>query len=290
MGNRKWVHSSRNRLYAVWNSMCKRCNNPNHKSYQYYGGKGITVCEEWLSYDNFYEWAYENGYNPLALKGECTIDRINTNKGYAPENCRWVDMKTQNNNSTNNVLVDNEVTLSEYLRDHNISYNSACVRELRNSGRLHKRRSKMMVEGKSLLDISLHTDTPYGTLVDRYKRGARTLKDLLKPVDIRHRPNVKPSNTVYIEGMTYQQISDKYHIPVPTLRNRYRYGYHTVEELVSIPYRESKGRPIKIKIAGKSLRQLSEESGIPLNIISQRYQCGDRTVERLTRPVRKRRS
>ena len=95
-------HSTK--LYRVWCGMKERCSNPHNKSYKNYGGKNITVCEEWeKSYEAFREWAYANGY-----KQGLTIDRINTEKGYCPDNCRWVDTATQNRN---------------YSRNHNITYN-----------------------------------------------------------------------------------------------------------------------------------------------------------------------
>lgn len=75
-----------------------RCENPNAPKYPIYGGRGIKVCDEWQDYAKFREWACENGYNPDAPYGKCTIDRIDVDKGYEPTNCRWVDMKIQNNN------------------------------------------------------------------------------------------------------------------------------------------------------------------------------------------------
>lgn len=86
------------RLYGVWNEMIQRCTNPKNHKYPIYGGRGITVCDQWKTYPPFYEWAMAAGYNPDAPYGECTIDRIDVNKGYCPENCRWVDMKIQSNN------------------------------------------------------------------------------------------------------------------------------------------------------------------------------------------------
>lgn len=72
--------------------MRRRCNNQNSKKYKWYGGKGIKVCEEWDhgygGFENFYQWAIENGYND-----ELTIDRIDSDKDYEPSNCRWITLK-----------------------------------------------------------------------------------------------------------------------------------------------------------------------------------------------------
>lgn len=93
------VHGDRDaRLYRVWKSMKKRCENSNDKSYKYYGAKGVTVCKEWHDYSCFKTWALQNGYDENADYGKCTIDRINPYGNYEPNNCRWVDMATQNKN------------------------------------------------------------------------------------------------------------------------------------------------------------------------------------------------
>lgn len=88
-------HKCATRLYTVWEGMRSRCNNPNSAYYTYYGGRGIRVCIEWDDFMNFHDWAMQNGYEPSAKHGECTLDRIDVNGNYEPSNCRWVDMKTQ---------------------------------------------------------------------------------------------------------------------------------------------------------------------------------------------------
>lgn len=87
------------RIYKVFRGMIDRCYNPNNKNFKNYGGRGITICEEWKNNPRkFIEWAYENGYDEKAKKWDCTIDRIDVNGNYEPSNCRWVDMKMQAKN------------------------------------------------------------------------------------------------------------------------------------------------------------------------------------------------
>lgn len=94
-------HSSGGRTsstYKIWHSMVQRCTNPKNRVYYRYGGRGITVCDRWLKFENFLE---DMGERPENL----SLDRIENNIGYFKENCRWATMKEQNNNRRDNHLI-----------------------------------------------------------------------------------------------------------------------------------------------------------------------------------------
>ena len=96
---------TKTRLFNVWVSMRSRCNCKTNLAYHYYGGRGITVCDEWNDFQTFEKWAFSSGYDETAKPHECTLDRIDCNKGYYPENCRWVNSTVQANNQRSNILI-----------------------------------------------------------------------------------------------------------------------------------------------------------------------------------------
>ena len=95
--------------------MIQCCENEYEKDYHHYGGRGITVCADWHNFAKFAEWAKSNGYSE-----DLTLDRIDTNGSYTPENCRWVDRITQNNNTRGNLYITafgSTMSLAQWLRD-----------------------------------------------------------------------------------------------------------------------------------------------------------------------------
>lgn len=118
---------SKTRLYVVWKNMISRCYDERNKRYDRYGGRGISVCDEWLnSLENFVNWANSNGYDDAL-----TIDRIDTNGNYCPDNCRWVDAKVQCNNRSTNVLIEYNgelLTRREIADIENIGYGAVRYR------------------------------------------------------------------------------------------------------------------------------------------------------------------
>ena len=121
--NYKHGISDRHPIYVIWCHMKERCYRERCEGYKYYGGRGITVCDLWKNdFKSFYDWSIDNGWAP-----KLSIDRIDNNGPYSPENCRWVDRITQMNNTRANVIVEfkgEKHTIAEWARLKNISYSA----------------------------------------------------------------------------------------------------------------------------------------------------------------------
>lgn len=116
---------TKTKIYSRYKGMVSRCNYEKHHAYQRYGGRGIKVSNEWLGedgFEKFYEWAMQNGYSE-----ELSLDRIDNNLGYSPENCRWTDAHTQANNRETSITFKFEgveKSLMEWANDLELNYDS----------------------------------------------------------------------------------------------------------------------------------------------------------------------
>lgn len=118
---------SNTRLYSIYSHMKSRCYDSNNDHYKWYAARGITICNEWLNdFMTFYNWSMDNGY-----RDNLTIDRIDNNKGYSPDNCRWADQTTQvrNRSNTRNIAYNGETkTLTEWCNQLGLSYKTIYAR------------------------------------------------------------------------------------------------------------------------------------------------------------------
>lgn len=143
VSSNKFLHDYGGRLYRIWAQMKQRCKNPKSSGWKDYGGRGIKCCAEWEDYQTFRNWSLANGYS-----NELTIDRIDVNGDYCPENCRWVgwDIQLKNQRPRCDLLLDPE------------------------NGNL------------KLSELSEKYGLKYATLYFRFKRGLRG-KDLIAPIE-----------------------------------------------------------------------------------------------------------
>lgn len=175
------------RLYTVWQDMKMRCINPNNEAYKNYGGRGITVCKEWFDFENFYTWAMSSGYDENAEFGKCTLDRIDVNGNYEPDNCRWVNMKSQANNMRKNVNLkyNGEMkTLREWCETLNLSYNTIYGRLMKGWDtrkafetpirKSSKRTKRVLQTSKSGAIIKEYENVREASLQNGYNQGSIT--------------------------------------------------------------------------------------------------------------------
>jgi hypothetical protein len=127
----KWGEKSRHKSYRVWINMIYRCTKPEHPLWQWYGGRGITVCKEWKTWERFHA---DMGDPPEGL----TLDRIDNSKGYSKDNCRWITMKEQAGNRRNTCRTQlyefrgKSQTLKDWAKELGIRYTTLYMRIVKN--------------------------------------------------------------------------------------------------------------------------------------------------------------
>ncbi len=166
---------SKTRLYGIWRDMKKRCYCQSCKGYKNYGGRGITICSDWLhDFQTFYNWAMDNGYAE-----NLSIDRINVNGNYEPSNCRWATKKEQANNKRNNhflTLNGKTQTITQWANEIGVTDTTVHSRLKRNNITKEEIITKPVArthqityngETKSLRQWSISTGISYSTLQSR---------------------------------------------------------------------------------------------------------------------------
>lgn len=128
---KKYFSNPLNRLKTIYSSMIGRCYKKNNGAYNDYGAKGITVCKEWVEdRQKFYDWAIKSGFKYEPDKNgrnKLTLDRIDTTKGYSPDNCRWITNEEQANNKKMNVVIEvngEKIHLRQLAKDLNMNFNT----------------------------------------------------------------------------------------------------------------------------------------------------------------------
>lgn len=109
------------RLYHIWENMIQRCTNERNDNYPNYGARGVTICNDWVDFAPFYEWSMSNGYSD-----GLTLDRVNVDGNYSPENCRWATTKEQANNKRDSRFIEYggmRMTITEWAEHVNMPAN-----------------------------------------------------------------------------------------------------------------------------------------------------------------------
>lgn len=188
------------RLLSIWASMKQRCGNPRCKSYGDYGGRGISVCDEWVnSFLQFQSWALNNGYGD-----SLTIDRIENDEGYSPSNCRWVTRKAQQNNRRVNVFLTafgETKTMKQWVEDPRCTVNYTSLAKRLKKGataeeaiespvEFEERRILAWGEVKNVMDWTKdpRCQVSYVTLTARLNRRGMTHEDAISTPANHKRP------------------------------------------------------------------------------------------------------
>jgi hypothetical protein len=162
----KIVHGmTKTRLHNEWSIMKRRCLNKNDSSFDRYGGRGIKICDEWKnSFMNFMNWALDNGYND-----NLSIERVDVNGDYCPENCKWITMKEQAKNKRNSIIIEHNgetKALVDWCQKYEFPYDKAAHRY-----RLFKKQNK-----KITLEGLFSKENHNFTKVEQYDKNGKLLK------------------------------------------------------------------------------------------------------------------
>ncbi|MDN6162041.1 MAG: hypothetical protein L0I79_04620 [Atopostipes sp.] len=229
------MKKERKRLKSIYNGMRLRCYNENNVNYKYYGGKGVTICDEWLlSFENFFDWAINNGYNE-----NLTIDRIDSEKEYSPDNCKWSTKKEQAYNRSISVkltLNGRTMYMTEWAEELEIDkkilswrYNNGWSDEEILSRPRDYKESKLSLNGKthSMSEWSRITGIKVATISYRIKKGWSVEDTLTKSSNDREIKITYNNKT-----KTLKEWAEYLDIPKLRLNNRRNKGWSDEEIII----------------------------------------------------------
>src|SRR5699024_952396 len=228
------MKKERKRLKSIYNGMRLRCYNENNVNYKYYGGKGVTICDEWLlSFENFFDWAINNGYNE-----NLTIDRIDSEKEYSPDNCKWSTKKEQAYNRSISVkltLNGRTMYMTEWAEELEIDkkilswrYNNVWSDEEILTRPRDYKESKLTLNGEthSMSEWGRITGINVSTISARVRDGWSVEDTLTK------KPNDRAIRITYNnKTKTLKGWAEYLGVPKSRLSNRYTRGW-TDEEII----------------------------------------------------------
>ena len=238
--NNKTHGMTNTRLYRIYAGIKDRCLNKSNERYSDYGGRGIEICEEWLSdFMSFYNWAIDNGYSE-----ELSIDRIDVDGNYEPNNCRWATDEEQANNKRNS---------------HMIEFNG---------------------ETKTLAQLSKLRNIPVSTLLYRLESGW-SIKQCLNLENPPSKTNIRGTMIEYngeVNNLT--TWSNKVGINKETLRHRLKNGESIEEALDMVEVnRNRRGKLYNVNGEEKTLKELAEEHNISYDTLQYRVCDANWTIE-----------
>jgi len=179
--NRKYYHPTGiskedfRKVYTTWYKIRTRCEDPNDKDYKRYGGRGITLCDEWHDLNNFTKWYWKESNHQILPPKDQSVDRIDVNKGYSPSNCRLLNAVDQSNNKRTNKIVEidgEKLTYAEAARKYNVKKDTVRWRYQHGKRGLdlvdkhHSQRHYFVIHGQemTLAQINGEFDIPMTTL------------------------------------------------------------------------------------------------------------------------------
>lgn len=268
------VHGKYHKLHEIYNNMKSRCEVPSTNRYERYGGRGIKVCKEWKNFYMFKKWSLENGY-----KDGLSIERIDVDGNYEPNNCEWIPLKQQHENKSNTVRINfkgKEMTLNELSELTGISRTTLYGRHksgLKDEELLYSTITKVFINGslKTFSELEKETGINADLLRTRYRSGIRG-EELLSE------PQVKEIHVVDIRGKKYSlgEAAEEFNLLYSTVSGRYLRGIRGEDLIKPVEKTDTSREVAKYEVRGEllSLTEISKKYNIKRVTLVKRAEKG----------------